>query len=1261
MAMPHFTYKRLLIGLLGTALCALLGLLLFIAWLLPRIDFYRPVLEEALTHQTGYVIKIAQLSGSWQGISPTITAHHITLSNQQQTLAIPQIACVPSLKTLFVWEPRFSMINMYLPKLHVLRDQQAQLSVNRFPLKTSRKPQLVNWLLRQDRILLTSPAIQWQDDFKRLPIIHLRSVVMTYDKTLLAQTLAVSASQAQHIGKHLLVTATWHGQDVTQWKYWSGYIKLSAKPLQTDFLVHYLNPSHQAWQAQGKIEAMAYFRQGQPTKLSAALQDASIVLQKGYATNLHTVIRTNGHIQLAYQADRSYQIKSQFSNLDINQTLGLQQAKCDATIGPQGLVRQIRLAVQHAHITSSDTLKSLFRKTLPARLNTIQINGHFRNLQLAWHNRSAYSHNFSLKTDFAQCNGTWPTQQLAIKQVSGHLDINQQQGKLILNSQHSTFAIPRILSTPLKTKALHAYVTWYQHHQDTVIRLHRIDINNPDFSGKIQGQYQHKARYIALSGMLKQIQVARIKRYLPQQLHQKFKKWFDQALLDGIAEQAQFSLNGDWRRFPFAKGQGGQFHLKAKAHHVSLRYHPNWSIIHRINGQFLWDNARLTILAKTALIDQVPLRNITVNIPDIKHQPILFASGNITSALDHYLRFVEKIPNVPHITGFVKNLRATGSASLKLTLQIPLIRSSHAKDKFTANVALQNNALYFGCLPIPNMKHMQGNLRLNEQGLHTKKLAFTALGGQATLTARSNQHQQQHIAITGTANSKEAAKRYVHFLSNYIKGQANYQAIVTIKNGLESIAIQTPLQGTSLLLPYPLYKTAKQKWPLHITAQSTPKNSWQVAYHILNSLPITGKLAIKQGMTTAHALQIGSIHDTQSHPPLSIQMAVPSITLDPWIHLLLPLFQSPTLKVAMLPIDFTLQTQQLTLFKKLFHQVSLYFARDVRQQISGRFASDKATGTVRFDPEQAALAIHLSQLDTKDIEFFGQPIHSAQQQAPFKLVNLSLHCDALYHQHNNLGHLDLSAKRQVNGWVVKLIELINPHGTLRATFASHAEDKQTTSQFMLHLQDVGQYLSGLGYVNVMGSGHGTISGNLAWSDTIKFPKNDDVTGYLTLNIQQGYFAKIDPGVSRLFSILSLQSLLQFAQFDFSRLFESGLAFDYIYGNILIQNGALSTDKLVMTGPVADVTIKGVMDFKHNTLQLSVQLEPHLIESTAIATSLIALNPWIGMAGLLGQQALKNPLGKVFIIHYDISGSIDHPIIEKQRTLQQYGRNLTGDK
>lgn len=85
-------------------------------------------------------------------------------------------------------------------------------------------------------------------------------------------------------------------------------------------------------------------------------------------------------------------------------------------------------------------------------------------------------------------------------------------------------------------------------------------------------------------------------------------------------------------------------------------------------------------------------------------------------------------------------------------------------------------------------------------------------------------------------------------------------------------------------------------------------------------------------------------------------------------------------------------------------------------------------------------------------------------------------------------------------------------------------------------------------------------------------------------------------------------------------FENGLAFDYIYGNILIQNGALSTDKLVMKGPAADITINGVMDFKHNTLQLSVQLETHLIENTAIATSLIALNPWFGMAGLLGQQA-----------------------------------------
>ena len=148
-------------------------------------------------------------------------------------------------------------------------------------------------------------------------------------------------------------------------------------------------------------------------------------------------------------------------------------------------------------------------------------------------------------------------------------------------------------------------------------------------------------------------------------------------------------------------------------------------------------------------------------------------------------------------------------------------------------------------------------------------------------------------------------------------------------------------------------------------------------------------------------------------------------------------------------------------------------------------------------------------------------------------------------------------------------------------------------------------------------------------------------GNFKLDATKGQILKVQPGVGRLFGLLSLQSLPRRLSLDFRDLFSDGFAFDKISATANADNGILRSNDFMMTGPAAEARISGETNLKTETQRLNVKVRPHVSDSLSLAA--LAGGPIAGAAAFVAQKLLKDPLNKIISTEYLITGTWDKPI------------------
>ena len=537
-------------------------------------------------------------------------------------------------------------------------------------------------------------------------------------------------------------------------------------------------------------------------------------------------------------------------------------------------------------------------------------------------------------------------------------------------------------------------------------------------------------------------------------------------------------------------------------------------------------------------------------------------------------------------------------------------------------------------------------------------------------------------------------------LAEHASGTAPYTLALTLRRGVPEIAVSTSLQGLAVSLPAPLGKAADSALPMRYTTTLTPESLAPDAPLHEDSTLDAGALGsvryvrdLGTGSTSSApkvlrgAIAVGLAEGEAAPLPergVAANLSAAHIDVDAWQAVLLPADKNDsaaptaaatastasTASADYLPTTLALRTGALTVQGRTLHDVVAGGAHDGsvwRVNLDAR----ELNGYLEYHPAGAPRApngrlfARLSRLEIPPSDDNNNTDTAAQVEAllneqPGSLPALDIAINDLHLRGRALGRLEVIATNHGSEgaqreWHLQTFNLTTPEAALHATgnwallpaTASAAPDAQrrTVLNFQLDINDSGALLQRFGMADVIRRGKGRMQGQVRWRGAPLSPDYASMGGQINLNFASGQFLKAEPGLAKLLSVLSLQSLPRRLTLDFRDVFSQGFAFDFVRGDVTLAEGIASTNNLQMKGVNAAVLMEGSANIAKETQNLHVVVVP---EINAMTASLVAtaINPVIGLGSFLAQMFLRGPLMQAATQEFTIDGTWADPRVER---------------
>lgn len=337
----------------------------------------------------------------------------------------------------------------------------------------------------------------------------------------------------------------------------------------------------------------------------------------------------------------------------------------------------------------------------------------------------------------------------------------------------------------------------------------------------------------------------------------------------------------------------------------------------------------------------------------------------------------------------------------------------------------------------------------------------------------------------------------------------------------------------------------------------------------------------------------------------------------------------------------------LTVLGREFHEVVLRVQRRGTGTLwDGTVASREVKGRLDWLPaNRGRLVARLERLHLPDAAPSAS-VTPGPTMTGHDLPALDITADSFRFGTLDLGALVFRAMPEGGKWDIEKLDLSSADGHLEAQggWASVRGRPRTNLDFRIEAMDIGKVLKRFNRPEGVAGGTATLWGSVEWDGSPQRPDLPSLSGKISLEAKRGRFTQLDPGIGKLFGILSLQALPRRVTLDFRDVFSQGFVFDEITGDGAIQSGVLHTDNFRMLGSSASVLMKGNIDLANETQNLDVTIVPSITDSIAIGAAIV--NPVAGLAALLLGKALNNPIDRIIAFEYRVTGTWTDPVVGK---------------
>lgn len=861
-----------------------------------------------------------------------------------------------------------------------------------------------------------------------------------------------------------------------------------------------------------------------------------------------------------------------------------------------------------------------------------------------------------------------------LDQRGGTAQVDMAQGALVFPGVFEDARIP--------VDALAARVRWEHQAEQWAVHVTDASFANTDAAGTLQAHWKtgakgrpHLPGVLDLSGVLQRANGARVHRYLPLTIPQDARHYVRDSVKAGDAAGVSFVVRGDLDHVPFSAPNSGVFRIIAPLRNVVYDYVPRslqgpqdkpWPGLAQLSGDLVFDRASMQVRhGKAVFPGGVRMQSIQAQIADLEH-PDVRVQAQGQGPLQALLDVVRTSPLSGMTDQALDRSQAQGQARLDLELNLPIDHMDRSKVR--GQVQFAGNQFQFSP-DVPVLRQTQGSVAFHDAGFELKDVRAQSLGGAVRLSGgmqlrpgESAATASVQVRAQGTATAEGLREAdmlgVVAPLARHAQGQAAYNVNVAVRAGQPEVEVTSSLQGLALDLPAPLGKAAADTARLVVRQKAGEDRSQE-----LLQVEVQGRGSVSYVRDTASEgapVRRGLIHiGSEAAPALPARgvlaaVDLPTLDLDAWMDLMpsdgLGSSAGNATATSFWPTQLRLQTQQLTLNRRALNAVTATASRE-QDVWRGRIEAQQLAGTVEY---QLPGVRHPSGQVSARLGHLSLPESAAQHPGPLlespvqELPALDIVVDRFELAGRPLGMLEIAARNSHTPrglqWTLSKFNLTVPEARFKAsgTWApvaagTAAAPRRTGLQFRLELDDAGRLLERFAMPGVIRRGKGLLEGEIGWSGAPMAPDYRSMAGQVHVDVTGGQFLKADPGLAKLLSVLSLQSLPRRMVLDFRDVFSEGFAFDFIRGDVAVQQGVARTNNLQMKGVNAAVLMEGQAHLEHETQDVRVVVVP---EINAMTASLVAtaINPVIGLGSFLAQAFLRGPLMAAATKEFRIHGS-----------------------
>ncbi len=1246
--------------------------LTFQFYIKPNLSNYKSRIEILASEATGQTIKINSLEGRWDFINPELALNEIIFYDSQNntTLALPEISADFSWLSPLYLAPTLSEIKLKAPKLLVRRDTTNKIFIGGIPIDGSSNNKLTNWLLNQKKVSIEQGEVDWHDEYRKAPALTLKDLNLSYKTHFIIDLIGkhkfnlnfrVSNSDNQFID----LSGNIYAKKIEDINSWDSEVKIKAGNINLAAYTPWVDYPIKINAGTGNLNLTASINNAVIDKINASIKLTNFKTELNQANKNEVNLRNFSGNIIWYSSKKDHHVTFENLYLLTNNGINIENANSAITISsetnnPTAFSLQINKIQLDA---ANEILQTIpYFDDVKSKIDAIKPSGSLSKVDLKWVDDKNIV--LSLKAQFDKLSLKAFDGLPGFENLTGSIHLTDKDGSLKLKSNDVSLTYNKLFREELKFNDLYGDLKWTKNY----LMFKNISFNNAFINGSINGSIKHsleKGAYLDIQAAIPFIDLKHAKTYYPKIIGTESLHWLDTSLLEGSLENTLVSIKGSSDDFPFVDAQNrpdpneGSFVVTTTGKNTLIEYGTGWPVIEKFDFNASVNAGTFELLSKKGQFLGNTIKELKTTIPAIAiEHPIL----NLQSTLDSPTREAIKFINNSPIKESVEHLfdEATGSGEGKLKVNIDIPMNNLDAITFKGNYQFLESNLTNPAVGIPKIEKIKGLVTFDEKNVKTENLTGTMFGGNTNISLVADASKAIKVKLNGKFTDKGIEEKLGTSFSK-INGSANWEGLVEYKKPLLNIQLSSDLKGIEMSYPAPFNKARDKEEKFYFTKKqnNTKTDQIEFAYSNIVSSKITrieknNIMSIDKGY-----ISINSDIKTNTQKGLYLKANLPYVNLDDFISVYSEGDSGSGFKIDKADIAL----KHADLFDRRFNNMKIEIA-PVSASTKFKISSNETSGNLLWTEKDNKLTARLNGLKLPN-EI--KKISSTQSSSSQKVPNLDIKIDSLEVDGKKVGKLELvsmTSKQNIN---IQKFKIINDKNIFQAEgdWIDWNNNPISNINFSWKISNLGETLNFLGFPNFVKDGEADVSGQLRWpGNPFSFDKTK-VEGSFNLDVRKGIVQKVEPGIGRLFGLLTLQSLPRRLTLDFRDLFGSGFVLDTMNVAVRVNNGIMKTSNFRMDGPAAEVFMSGEINIIKETQDLNLKVTPHISDSLSIAA--LAGGPLVGAVAFIAQKILKDPLNKVLTSEYRIIGTWEKPeevnnsATDKIKTTIDNTKNLFNDK